>query len=207
MVFSSNSSASINFDEDESDTRLIPIDWTPTTGYKNESIRRIALPRPAAGEAFCAIVWRRTFFQKLKMFNSKSCVRIWKSSWAVSHIECQCIGLLLFVHWKCWLQSFTTQSNGNATNQWLWHAGQHGQRNSHCYPTKNLHHIVSCAKSTHFKPAMLLSKRDETRLFPVFHFYFHSFYSRLNFENLKTKFKTLLLFDFSYRFQVLTHER
>lgn len=47
-------SASTKFNEDvlkeDVDSKLIPVDWTPDKGYVNESITRIALPRPAAGE-------------------------------------------------------------------------------------------------------------------------------------------------------------
>lgn len=96
-----NLSASINFDEDETDSSLIPIDWTPTNGYINETIRKMALPRPAPGETFCCGIFK--IFIQIHDF-----VRSWKSSGIICYTECQRIGLFLFIHRKCWFQNSTS---------------------------------------------------------------------------------------------------
>lgn len=52
ICFTKFSSAATNLDNDTSDPKLTPIDWTPHEGYVNKSIRGKVIPRPAPGDHY-----------------------------------------------------------------------------------------------------------------------------------------------------------
>lgn len=150
----SESSASTNFDQIVPNPEEIPIDWTPERGYANESIRQKAIPRPAPGKtAQClngTIGTMGLWFFLLLEIPYFEIIRCWKSPGIVCDLECQYIRLLLFIGRKCWLQTFTTQSNRSAPNLWLRDISQHWQRNSNRGYSENNDLILSGSKVAHW---------------------------------------------------------